>query len=387
MAKRDYYDILNVDRNADAAAVKKAYRKLAMQYHPDRNPGDETAEAKFKEAAEAYEVLSDPQKRARYDQFGHAGVGSGASGGAGYQNMEDIFSRFSEIFQDSGFSSFFGGGGGGGRRRRRGQRGADLRIRLRMTLEEAATGATKKVKLKRKVTCGTCGGHGADGEGGYQTCPTCAGQGEVRQQVGGSFFQQIVVSECPTCKGQGNIVVNRCKTCGGEGRMEEEETMELKIPAGVAHDMTLSIRGMGNAGHRMGEPGDLLVQIVEEPHPHFIREGDDLLHELFISFADAVTGATVEIPTLGSRIRFKIEPATQSGTLKRVKGKGMPKVNGYGTGDLIVLVNVWTPTHLNDEERKALKALGESPRMKPTEDARPKRGFFQRFREMFNQQG
>lgn len=383
MAKRDYYDVLGVTRSAAADEIKKAYRKLALQYHPDKNPGDKAAEEKFKEAAEAYEVLSDTDKRARYDRFGHAGVG-GASGGGGqaYGDINDIFSRFSEIFGDSAFEGVFGGRSGGGRRRQRGQPGADLRIKVKLTLDEIATGVEKKVKLRRFATCGTCSGTGAADDQSYHTCPTCVGTGEVRQQVGGGFFTQIVVSVCPTCHGEGRIVTKACRTCGGEGRLEEEDTVSLRIPAGVTDNIQLSMRGQGNAGKRGGPPGDLLIAIEELPHESLQREGDNVVYELYVSWPDAALGTSVEVPTLGGKARFKVEPGTQSGKIVRLKGKGIPNLNGYGTGDQLVHINVWTPTQLNSDERTLLEKLRERPNVKPN-PGKGDKGFFEKVREFF----
>jgi len=388
MAKRDYYEVLGVDRNADADTLKKAYRKLAAKYHPDRNPDDKQAEEKFKEASEAYEVLSDPQKREQYNRFGHdgvRGVGGGAGGFAG-QDINDIFSRFSDLFNDQGFDSFFGGGGrgGGGRRRRaKGQRGSDLRIKIKLTLEEIASGVEKKIRLRRHTTCDTCNGTGAFDSGSYQTCSTCNGSGEVRQQVGGGFFQQIVVSACPRCHGEGVIVTKNCPKCSGEGRIELEETVPINIPAGVAQGMQLSIRGLGNAGIRGGDPGDLLIQVEEEPHQHLVREGDNVIYELYINFADAALGASIDVPTLGGKARLKLDPGTQSGKLLRLKGKGLPNVNGYGVGDQFVQVNVWTPKNLSSDERKLLEKLRDAANFKP-HPSKADKSFLERMREFFN---
>ncbi|MDX2063296.1 MAG: molecular chaperone DnaJ [Bacteroidia bacterium] len=384
MAKRDYYEVLGVAKGASKDDIKKAYRKVAMQFHPDKNPGDHTAEEKFKEASEAYEVLADDQKRARYDQFGHAGVNGGAgAGGAGFQDINDIFSRFSDIFGSGGFDDIFGRTAGGGRRtRRRGVPGSDLRLRLSLSLEEIATGVEKKLKIKRFVSCGTCGGNGADTAQSFHTCPTCQGTGEVRQQVGGGFFTQIVVSQCPTCHGEGQIVTAACKTCGGEGRVEDTETLSVKIPAGVQANMQLQMRGKGNAGKRGGEPGDLLIQVEEEPHPHFQREGDNVIHELYVNIADAALGQNIEVPTLTGKARFKLEPGTQSGKIVRLRGKGIPSVNGYGVGDQLVHINVWTPKKLTSEERALLDKLRSAPNFTPN-PGKEEKGFFEKMREFF----
>jgi molecular chaperone DnaJ len=385
MAKRDYYDVLGVARNAGADDVKKAYRKAALQHHPDKNPGDKAAEEKFKEAAEAYEVLSDADKRARYDRFGHAGVGSSASsGGQQYGDINDIFSRFSDIFGDSAFEGAFGGGRSGrGGRRRRGQPGSDLRIKVKLTLEEIATGVEKKIKLRRHATCSTCSGTGAADTESYHTCPTCVGTGEVRQQVGGGFFTQIVVSVCPTCHGDGRIITKACPTCSGEGRMEEEDSVSLRIPAGVTDNIQLSMRGQGNAGRRGGDAGDLLIQIEEIPHDQLQREGDNVIHELYVNFADAALGTSVEVPTLGGKARFKVDAGTQSGKIVRLRGKGIPNVNGYGVGDQLVHINVWTPLQLTPDERAILEKLRDKHNFKPAPGKNDK-GFFEKVREFFS---
>jgi len=384
MAKRDYYEVLGVDRKADKDTLKKAYRKMAMQYHPDKNPDDKEAEEKFKEAAEAYDVLGDEQKRGRYDQFGHAGV-NGAGGGQQYTDINDIFSQFGDIFGGSGFESFFGNAGGGKSRgqRRRGQRGNDLRVRVKLSLEEIATGVKKNIRIKRYQPCKACNGIGAHDSNSFQTCPTCNGYGEIRQQVGGGFFQQIVVQACPTCHGEGRIITKACKVCSGEGRMHEDENVTLNIPAGVAEGMQLSMRGFGNAGLRGGETGDLLIQIDEEKHPHLVRESDNVLYELYISIADAALGTQVEVPTLSGKARFKVEPGTQSGKLVRLKGKGIPHINSYGAGDQLVQINVWTPVQLNAQEKEILQKLQSSPNFQPAPEKEGK-GFFDRMREFFN---
>ncbi|TAE47167.1 MAG: molecular chaperone DnaJ [Bacteroidetes bacterium] len=383
MAKRDYYEVLGVAKTASKDELKKAYRKLAMQYHPDRNPGDNEAESKFKEAAEAYEVLSDDQKKATYDRFGHAGL-SGAAGG-GYQgsaDFNDIFSRFNDIFGDSNFEFFGGSAGGGRRRRRQGQRGSDIRIKLALTLDQIATGTEKKIKLNRFTACNTCAGTGAENGSSFSTCPTCQGAGEIRQQAGGGFFQQIVVSTCPTCQGEGRIVARPCHVCEGRGRSEQEDLVSVKIPAGVSEGMNLSVRGKGHAGVRGGDAGDLIIQIEEKPHELFERDGDNLIHELFISFPDAALGSKVEVPTLNGKVRIEIEPGTQPGKVFRLKGKGLPNINGYGAGNMLVHVNVWTPENLSSEERKILNKLRESGNFHPN-PTREQRGFISKLREFF----
>lgn len=382
MAKRDYYEVLGVSKDATKDEMKKAYRKKAMQYHPDKNPDNPEAEEKFKEAAEAYEVLGDDQKRQTYDRFGHAGLG-GAAGNYQARGFEDIFSQFSDIFGDGGFGDIFGGAGGGGRRRRRrGQRGADIRIKLSLSLEEIAAGVEKKIKLQRQLTCDTCSGTGAENGTSFTTCPTCQGSGEIRQQAGGGFFQQIVVSTCPTCQGEGRTITRSCQTCSGKGRTPKEDIVSLNIPAGVQEGMTLSMRGNGNAGLRGGNPGDLIIQIEEKPHEHFERDGDNLIHELFISFPDAALGTQPEVPTLTGKVRIKLGAGTQAGKVVRVKGKGLPNINGYGTGNLLVHVNVWTPETLTSEERKLLTKLKDASNFQPN-PSREQKGLFSKIREFF----
>lgn len=383
MAKRDYYEVLGVSKSASKDELKKAYRKLALKYHPDKNPDDHEAEDKFKEAAEAYEVLSDDQKRSAYDRFGHAGVGGAAGGGFQGRGFEDIFNQFGDIFgEGSPFGDIFGGGAGG-RRRRRGQRGGDLRISINLSLEEVATGVEKRLKLNRQVACDTCGGSGAENGNAFTTCPTCNGHGEIRQQAGGGFFQQIVVSTCPTCQGEGKIISSPCKSCEGKGRVQREEVVSVKIPKGVSEGMTLSVRGKGNVGIRGGAPGDLIIQIEEKPSELFERDGDNLIHELFISFPDAALGTSVEVPTLTGKARFKVNPGTQAGKVVRLRGKGLPNINGYGTGDLLIHVNVWTPKSLSSEERKLLTRLKKSSNFDPA-PTHDEKGFFSKMREFFS---
>lgn len=382
MSKRDYYEVLGVSKSASKDEIKKAYRKLAMKYHPDKNPGDAAAEEKFKEAAEAYEVLHDDDKRPRYDRFGHAGV-SGSGGGGGHVNVEDIFSRFSDIFGGGGggFESFFGGGRS--RQRRSGQRGGDLRMKVRMTLEEIYNGVDKKIKLKRYTTCGTCNGQGAASSDAYATCSTCGGAGEIRQQAGGGFFQQIVVRVCPTCEGEGRVITNPCQTCNGEGRVQSTDVIDVSIPAGIAEGMQLTMRGKGNAGKRGGPPGDLIILVEEIEHKDFERDGENVIYELFLNFADAALGTTVEVPTLSGKTRFKISPGTQSGKIFRLKGKGFPVINGYGRGDQLIQVHVWVPKSLSKDEKAALEKLRSSSNFDPSPSGTDK-GFFQRIKDMFS---
>lgn len=383
MSKRDYYEVLGVDKNASKDEMKKAYRKLAMRYHPDKNPGDKAAEEKFKEAASAYEVLSDDDKRARYDRFGHAGVD-----GQGYQsaNMEDIFSRFSDIFgQGPPFESFFGGSGGGrGRRRSTGERGGDLRIKVTLTVADIVQGVEKTLKYNRYLSCETCGGTGAETSSDFQTCGTCNGMGEVRRQVGGGFFQQIVVSACPTCNGEGRIITSKCGTCSGEGRTMGEETLIVNIPAGISENMQIPKRGFGHAGKRGGNPGDLLIQIEEKPSDDFERDNDNLHHVTFISFPDAALGTQLEVPTpTGGTKKFKVPAGTPAGKTFRLKGLGIPNIKGYGVGDLFVHVNVWIPKRLNGEERRMMDKLRQSKNFIPA-PTKADTSFFGRIKEFFS---
>lgn len=385
---RDYYEILGVDRNASAADLKKAYRKLAMQYHPDRNQGDAEAEANFKEAAEAYEVLSNAEKRERYDRFGHAGVRGNGGGGAGFQDVGDIFSAFGDIFGGSGsiFEEVFGGrAGGGGRRRRSGRTGADLRIKLPLTLEEIAEGSDKKIKVKKHVACGHCEGSGAEGgDAGYRTCGTCQGTGEIRQVTRSVFGQFINVQPCHVCHGEGRIISNPCKVCGGDGRQKGEETISIAVPAGVVEGNYLTVRGAGNAGMRGGPPGDLRVEIEEIPHDDFIRDGLDVYHDLYISIPDAVLGTEVEVPTLNGRARLQIDPGVHSGKILRMRERGIPELGGNRRGDQMVRVNVWTPQNLSAEEQQLLEKLRNSPSFTPRPgESRDSRSFFSRVKDVF----
>ena len=386
MSKRDYYEILGVSKGASADEVKKAYRKVAMQYHPDRNPGDKTAEEKFKEAAEAYEVLSDTDKRSQYDRFGHAGVSG--NGRAGHGNMEDIFSQFGDIFGEDIFGSFFGGGGGGrrgggGSQRARGVRGSNLRIKLKLTYEEIAKGVTKNIKVKKYVPCGTCDGSGAKDKGSVQTCSTCGGSGQVRRVTNTFLGQMQTVTTCPTCNGEGTQITAKCGACKGDGRVYGEETVTIDIPAGVQEGMQLNISGKGNAGERGGMPGDLIILIEEEAHKELQREGLNAVYELHISFPDAVFGTQLEVPTIDGRAKIKIPPGTQSGKIFRLKGKGFPAVNSYEKGDQLVHVNVWTPQHVSSEEKAILEKLSNSPNFHPAPDKNEK-SFFDKMREMFS---
>lgn len=361
--KRDYYEVLGVDKKATADEIKKAYRKKAIQYHPDKNPGDKEAEEKFKEAAEAYEVLSDENKRARYDQYGFAGLG-GAAGGGASMNMDDIFSMFGDIFggHGGGFGSFFGGGFGGGRQQHV-NRGANKRVEIKLTLEEIASGVEKKLKIKKKVACPDCNGTG----GTSKTCPDCNGSGYVTRVQRTFLGAMQTQSECPKCHGEGKIISDPCPHCKGLGVKDGEEIVEVKIPAGVQDGMELSMRGKGDAAVHGGVNGDLRILIREVNHPHFIRSGNDLIYNLLIDIPTAVLGGSVEIPTLGNNIKIKLEPGTSHGTLKRVKGKGLPDMNGYGTGDLLVNIGIHIPSSVTRDERDLLMKLSESSNFCPGE--------------------
>ncbi len=387
MAKRDYYEILGVTKGASADEIKKAYRKVAMQFHPDRNPGDKAAEEKFKEAAEAYEVLSDADKRAQYDRYGHAGVqGNGRGfGGGSNMNMDDIFSQFGDIFGDDIFGSFFGGGrrGGAGGGRARGVRGSNLRVKIKLNYEEIAKGVSKNIKVKKYVSCNTCSGSGAKDKNSVQTCSTCGGSGQVRR-VSNTFLGQMqTVTTCPTCNGEGSIVTAKCPVCKGEGRVYGEETVTIDIPAGVQEGMQLSVGGRGNAGERGGPPGDLIILIEEEQHPELHRDGLNVAFELHLSFTDAVFGLQAEVPTIDGKAKIKIPPGTQSGKIFRLKGKGFPGVNSYERGDQLIHINVWTPQHVTPEEKIILEKLNESPNFQPKPD-KNERSFFDKVREMFS---
>ncbi len=386
MAKRDYYEVLGVAKNASAAEIKKAYRQKAIQYHPDKNPGDKQAEEKFKEAAEAYEVLSNDDKRKRYDQFGHAGVG-GASGNGfsgGGMTMEDIFSHFGDIFGDAfgGFGGFSGFGGFGSQRGRRVQKGSNLRVKVRLTLAEIATGVEKKIKVTKLVSCQHCNGTGAANAKGYSTCTTCRGTGQVTR-ISNTFLGQMQsVSVCPTCEGEGQIITAKCDHCHGEGLLHSDDVITIKIPAGVAEGMQLNVSGKGNAARRGGVNGDLLVQITEEPDENLVRDGNDLIYRLFISIPQATLGTTSEIPTIEGKAKIKIEPGTQSGKILRLKSKGLPDVNGYQRGDLLVQINVWIPSELTKEEKKILEKLAVSENFIP-KPSKNDRTFFDRMKDYF----
>lgn len=382
--KRDYYEILGVSKSASADEIKKAYRKTAMQYHPDRNPGDKAAEEKFKEAAEAYDVLSDADKKAKYDRFGHQAF-QGASGGGGFHasNMEDIFSQFGDIFGE-GFGSFFGGGQQrGGGKRSGGQRGSNLRIKIKLNFSEVANGVSKQIKVKKHIVCNSCGGNGAKDKSSFQSCNTCGGSGQVRRVQNTFLGQMQTVTTCPSCNGEGSMITSKCGSCKGEGRLFGEEMITIDIPAGVADGMQLSMSGKGNAGERGGYPGDLIIQIEEEQNQELHRDGLNVAYDLFISFPEAVFGTEVEVPTITGRAKLKIPAGTHSGKILRLKGKGFPEVQGYSRGDQLVYVNVWTPQTINNEEKAMLEKLDKSDNFKPRPDKREK-SFFERVKEAFS---
>lgn len=387
MAKRDYYEILGVSKSAAPEDIKKAYRKVAMQFHPDRNPGDKEAEEKFKEAAEAYEVLSDADKKAQYDRFGHAGMngagGRGGFGGGNGMNMDDIFSQFGDIFGEDMFGNFFGGGGNGRRSRGTGSRGSNLRIKLKLTYEEIAKGVTKNIKVKKYVGCSTCHGNGAKDKNSIQTCNTCGGSGQVRKVTSTFLGQMQTVTTCPTCNGQGTSITAKCGNCKGEGRVYGEETVSIDIPAGVQEGMQLSMSGKGNAGERGGGPGDLIILIEEETHKELQRDGQNVACELYISFPDAIFGTQVEVPTIDGRAKIKIPAGTQSGKIFRLKGKGFPAVNSYEKGDQLIHINVWTPQHLTSEEKQTIEQLKEGGNFEPKPD-KSEKTFFDKVKEMFS---
>lgn len=378
MAKKDYYEVLGVSRNASNEEIKKAYRKLALRYHPDKNPGDKSAEEKFKEAAEAYEVLSDDQKRARYNQFGHAGLsGSGQGFGAGGMTIEDIFSQFGDIFGGFGFGGF-----GSSRMSRSVNKGTNLRVKVVLNLEEIATGVEKKLKLKKYISCNNCSGTGAADGSAYSNCHTCHGSGQVTR-ISNTFLGQIQTSTtCPACGGEGKVITRKCPHCAGEGIIRDLEIVSINIPAGVSRGMQMTVTGKGNAARRGGINGDLLVLIDEVKHPELIRDGNDLLYSLFLSISDAAIGSNAEIPTVDGKVKIRIDPGTQPGKILRLKGKGLPEVNGYGKGDLLVNINVWIPKYLTKEEKRILVKLNESENFIPRPDKSDK-SFFEKMRSYF----
>jgi molecular chaperone DnaJ len=382
MSKRDYYEVLGISKEASKDEIKKAYRKQALKHHPDKNPGNKEAEEKFKEAAEAYEVLSNDEKRARYDQFGHAGMGNNMGGGfGGGMTMEDIFSSFGDIFGDA-FGGAFGSRRSGGRSRSV-NKGTNIRIKVKLTLEEFAHGAEKRVRVSKYVTCNECHGSGAASDSDITTCSACKGTGHTTRVMNTILGQMQTTAPCNVCGGEGKVINKKCHKCYGEGIVQAEEVIPLSIPAGLAQGMQLSVTGKGNAARRGGVNGDLIVVIEEEPHDELIRQGNDLIYNLFISIPDAVLGASVEVPTIEGKVRIKIDPGTQGGKILRLRGKGLPDVNGYGKGDLLVNVNVWIPRNLSKEEHKMMEQYRNSPAFTPKPDADDK-GFFERMRNYFS---
>ena len=380
-AKRDYYEILEVAKTSSYEEIKKAYRKKALQYHPDKNPGDKAAEEKFKEAAEAYEVLGNEEKRRRYDQFGHAGV-SGPSGGGGYgggMTMDDIFSQFGDIF--GGHFGFSGFSGGRSSQQQRVNRGTDLRVKVRLSLKEIATGVEKKIKVKKYVTCTHCQGTGAEDSKAYSTCNACRGVGYVTRTMSTILGQMQTTTICNSCGGEGKTITKKCPHCNGEGIIRDDDVISLNIPAGVAEGMQLSISGKGNAARRGGINGDLLVVVEEEPHPELIRDQNDVIYNLLLSFPTAALGGTVEIPTLEGKAKIKIEPGTQPGKVLRLRNKGLPSLSSYGTGDLLINIAIYVPETLTKEQKETLEQMDKSTNFQPTQSIKEK--IFSRFRNIF----
>lgn len=382
MTKRDYYEILGVSRNASQDEIKKSYRKVAMQYHPDRNPGNKEAEEKFKEAAEAYEVLSSPDKRAQYDRFGHAGMrGAGGFGGGGMR-MEDIFTNFGDIFGDDIFGSFFGGGRSQ-QRPGRGMPGSNLRVKIKLNYSEIANGVNKKIRVKKYITCQQCGGNGAKDKGSFQTCSQCGGSGQVRRVTSTFLGQMQTVTTCPTCNGEGTIITSKCNNCHGSGRVYGEETVSIDIPAGVQQGMQLSVNGKGNAGERGGAPGDLIILIEEEAHPELQRDGLNVAYDLYISLTDAIFGSQQEVPTIEGHAKIKIPPGTQSGKIFRLRSKGFPDIQSHQRGDQLIHINVWTPQALTPDEKILFEKLRNSENLKPN-PGKEEKSFFDKVRDVFS---
>ena len=385
MAKRDYYEVLGVDKSASEDEIKKAYRKIAIKYHPDRNPGDKEAEEKFKEAAEAYNILHDPKTRQQYDQFGFNGpnMGGGFGGFGGFEstmNMDDIFSMFGDIFGGHGFGGF-----GGGQRRPQQHRGSDLRLKVKLTLEEINTGVTKKFKVRKDIHCPHCNGSGAEAGSQKEPCPTCHGQGYITHTTQSIFGMMQTQGICPTCNGEGTVIKNKCKHCGGTGVEKGEEVVEINIPAGVAEGMVVNVPGKGNAGKHNGTPGDIQVFIEEEPHETFVRDGNDLIYNLLLDFPTAALGGDVEIPTIeGTKLKVKLDNGTQPGKTLRLRGKGLPAVQGYGNGrgDLVVNISVYVPKTLSKEEKQAIEQFKGSDNFKGDKQTRD--SIFQKFKNYFN---
>lgn len=374
--KRDYYEVLEISKTATYEEIKKAYRKKAIQFHPDKNPGNKEAEEKFKEAAEAYEILSDEQKRARYDRYGHDAPG-GFGGHAGGFSMDDIFSQFGDIF-----GGHFGGFGGFGQRGARVNRGSDLRVKVKLTLSEIAKGVEKKIKVKKFVACSHCNGTGADNGTAYENCSTCKGTGVVTRVVNTLLGQMQTQSACPTCGGEGKTITKKCTYCSGEGIVREEEVISLNIPAGVAEGMQLSMSGKGNAARHGGVNGDLLIVLEEEPHPELFRDDNDVVYNLLLDITTASLGGSVVVPTIDNKAKITIDPGTQPGTVLRLRNKGLPSVNRYGTGDQLVNISVYIPEKLSDNEKKTLEELSKSENFKPGKTIKEK--IFSHFRKMFD---
>ena len=388
MAKRDYYEVLGVAKSASADEIKKAYRKLAVKYHPDKNPGDKEAEEKFKEAAEAYSILSDPDKKAKYDQFGHAGVdGAAPDFSGGFGNLNDILNDlFGGAFGGGfgGFNGFGGGFGGGQRQQQRVYRGRDIRVRVKLTLEEIAKGVEKEISIEKSVPCSECGGRGAKNSSDIKTCSACNGTGQVQRVVNSFLGQTVTYSTCQQCGGEGKIITNPCRSCGGTGLVRKRETIKVKIPAGVEAGMQLTIQGQGHAAKNNGINGDLLVVIEEQEHPNLKREGNNLYYTKIISMPDAILGADVEIPCLDGPYKIKVDAGTQSGTVVRLRNKGLPTVNGYGgTGDLYVKFAVWIPKKLDREERAVIESLREKDAFKPN-PTKEEKSFFDKIKDLFD---
>lgn len=387
MNKRDYYEVLGVDKNASADDIKKAYRKLAIKYHPDKNPGDKAAEEKFKEAAEAYSVLSDADKKARYDQFGHAGVeGAGPDFSGGFGNLNDILNDLFGGAFGGGFGGFsgFGGGFGGGQRQQRVYRGRDIRVRVKLTLEEIAKGVEKDISIEKSVPCHECGGKGAKNSSDIKTCPACNGTGQVQRVVNSFLGQTVTYSTCQQCGGEGKIITNPCRSCGGTGLVRKRETIKVKIPAGVEAGMQLTIQGQGHAAKNNGINGDLLVVIEEQEHPNLKREGNNLYYTKVVSLPEAILGAEVEVPCLDGAYKIKVEPGTQSGTVVRLRNKGLPTVNGYGgTGDMYVKIAVWIPKKLEKDEKALVESLRNKESFKPN-PTKEDRNFFDKIKDLFD---
>lgn len=369
MTKRDYYEILGVGKDANQEEIKKAYRKMAIKFHPDKNPDNPEAEDKFKEAAEAYEVLSNAEKRQRYDQFGHQGAGNGGFGGAG-MNMEDIFSQFGDIFGGGGFDSFFGAGGGRGGRRAK--KGTNLRVKLKLNLSEIANGVEKKIKVKRHLV--------ADGVT-FTDCSTCKGNGQIKKVVNTMLGQMVSASTCPSCGGSGQIVDKKPAEADARGLVVKEEIIPINIPAGVTDNMQLSLSGKGNETPG-GIPGDLLIVIEEIEHDELQRDGNNVIYDLYVSFIDAVLGAQIEVPTIDGKVKIKLEPGTQGGRILRLKGKGIKELNGYGKGDQLIHVNVWTPKQLNKEEKDIMESLRDSENFAPAPE-KSEKTIFDKMKEFF----